>query len=75
MDITSEHTKRLVEKLNGLDLSPEEREVLGHLLTHSDAETEGFADRSFLADAPPVHGFNIGMPPTVSKFNIGMPPT
>ena len=84
MQISSDDAQSLVQKLNDLDLTDEEREVLGHLLIHSDEDTQGFAYPEYLKGLRPVQGFNIGkgldeafnigMPPT-KEFNIGMPPT
>ena len=74
MELTESHAASLAEKLNALDLTPEECEILGQLLTHDESEVEGFAEREYLRSMPPVKGFNIGMPPS-EGFNIGMPPS
>jgi hypothetical protein len=74
MEISQKDVLSLTEKLNALELTDEEREVLGHLLVHDEDEVQGFRDAEYLKDLPPVQGFNIGMPPT-RGFNIGMPPT
>ncbi len=78
-----EHLDSLVEKLNALDLTDEERSALGALLAHDDRpDVEGFSGKNrkvkihgFGITLPDAQEFNIGMPPTRSEFNIGMPPT
>lgn len=62
MELTEAHAASLAEKLNALDLTPEETEILGQLLTQEESEVEGFANRQYLRSIPPVKGSTSGCP-------------